>query len=119
MESQLEIANRKASGEAVRLATLNRDNAVQDARKEVRQLKAMMEERERVCRRKEEEIAELKGRRGRGGVVTRGGSAQPGVGVAQGKSPRGSRGGSPLGGVVGVGGEGMRRGGSGLRGEVV
>ncbi|KAL8858553.1 MAG: hypothetical protein Q9178_004847 [Gyalolechia marmorata] len=66
LESQLEIANRKASGEAARLATLNRDNAVQDARKEVRQLKAMMEERERVCRRKEEEIAELKGRRGRG-----------------------------------------------------
>ncbi|KAL8905089.1 MAG: hypothetical protein Q9171_006808, partial [Xanthocarpia ochracea] len=47
LESQLEIANRKASGEAARLATLNRDNAVQDARKEVRQLKAMMEERER------------------------------------------------------------------------
>ncbi|KAL8659863.1 MAG: hypothetical protein Q9226_000228, partial [Calogaya cf. arnoldii] len=46
-EAQLELANRKASGEAVRLATVNRDNAVKEARKEVRQVKAMMEERER------------------------------------------------------------------------
>ena len=75
-----------------------------------------------MVRRKEDEIAELKGRRGRGGVVTRGGSVQPQV-EGKGKgSPRGSRGASPLSGVpsgVGPGGEGMRRGGSGLRGEVV
>ncbi|KAL8799277.1 MAG: hypothetical protein Q9182_006014 [Xanthomendoza sp. 2 TL-2023] len=123
LTSELETAQRKASGEAARLAQINKDNAVKEARKENRQLKSMMEERERVCRRKEEEIVELKGRRGRGGLGTRGGSVQPGVGgggVGQGKSPRGSRGGSPLPGVgVGVGGEGMRRGGSGLRGEVV
>ncbi|KAL8729777.1 MAG: hypothetical protein Q9166_004500 [cf. Caloplaca sp. 2 TL-2023] len=120
LTSQLEVAESKASGEATRLAQINKDNAIKEARKEIRQLKTVLEERERVCRRKEEEIVELKGRRGRGGVVTRGGSVQPG-GVGQGKSPRGSRGGSPLPGVgVGVvGGEGMRRGGSGLRGEVV
>lgn len=124
LETDLAAATRKASGEAARLAALNRDNAVAEARREMRTLKTMMEERERVCRRKEEEIETLKGRRGRGvvggGVVTRGGSAQPAGGL-QGKSPRGSRGGSPLGGVVGAGagGEGMRRGGSGLRGEVV
>ncbi|KAL8749570.1 MAG: hypothetical protein Q9199_007604, partial [Rusavskia elegans] len=47
LETQLETATRKASGEAARLATVNRDNAVKDARKEIRQLKAMMEERER------------------------------------------------------------------------
>lgn len=90
----------------------------------MRHWKAQLEEREKVCRRLGEEIVELKGRRGRGGLGTRGGSVQPGVGVGvagQGKSPRGSRGGSPLPGVgVGsVGGEGMRRGGSGLRGELV
>ncbi|KAL8772797.1 MAG: hypothetical protein Q9209_002142 [Squamulea sp. 1 TL-2023] len=122
LTSQLEAANRKASGEAVRLATVNRDNAVKEAKREARQWKSMYEEREKVARREREEIETLKGRKGRGGVVTRGGSVQPGVGgvgVGQGKSPRGSRGGSPLGGVVGVGGEGMRRGGSGLRGEVV
>ncbi|KAL8998416.1 MAG: hypothetical protein Q9169_002544 [Polycauliona sp. 2 TL-2023] len=122
LESELESANRRASGQAVRLATINRDTAVKEAKKEVKQMKAMMEERDRVWRRKEEEIDMLKGRRGRasGGVVTRGGSAQPiGVVGGQGKSPRGSRGGSPLGGAGIVGGEGMRRGASGLRGEVV
>lgn len=105
---------------------MNRDNAVAEARKQVRQLKVALEERDKVCRRKEEEIETLKGRRGRGGgVVTRGGSVQPGGVAGQGKSPRGSRGGSPMAGVApgvggsGVGGEGMRRGGSGLRGEVV
>ncbi|KAI4231300.1 MAG: hypothetical protein LQ349_005701, partial [Xanthoria aureola] len=82
LETDLATATRKASGEAARLAALNRDTAVAEARREMRTLKTMMEERERVCRRKEEEIETLKGRRGRGavggGVVTRGGSAQPG-----------------------------------------
>ncbi|KAL8681372.1 MAG: hypothetical protein Q9186_002515 [Xanthomendoza sp. 1 TL-2023] len=123
LTAELETAQRKASGEAARLAQINKDNAVKEARRENRQLRSMMEERERVCRRKEEEIVELKGRRGRGGLGTRGASVQPAVSgggvVGQGKSPRGSRGGSPLAGVGGVGGEGMRRGGSGLRGEVV
>lgn len=117
LTAQLETAERKAQGEAARLAEVNKDNAVKEAKKQVRQLKVALEERDKMCRRKEEEIETLKGRRGRGGgVVTRGGSVQPGVG--QGKSPRGSRGGSPMAGV-GIGGEGMRRGGSGLRGEVV
>ncbi|KAL8711453.1 MAG: hypothetical protein Q9220_004111 [cf. Caloplaca sp. 1 TL-2023] len=126
LTSQLEIAERKAGGEAVRLATINRDTAVKDARRQVRVFKAMLEERERYVRRKEEEIVELKGRRAGKGVVTRGGSVQPGVAGGEGGkggkmgSPRGSRGGSPVvGGGGGLGGEGMRRGGSGLRGEVV
>ncbi|KAL9019527.1 MAG: hypothetical protein Q9185_003227 [Variospora sp. 1 TL-2023] len=128
LAAQLEAAERQARGEAAKLAAVNRDNAVAEARKQVRQFKVALEERDKMCRRKEEEIETLKGRRGRGGVVTRGGSVQPG-GVGQGKSPRGSRGGSPMPGVgagaapgvggAGVGGEGMRRGGSGLRGEVV
>lgn len=124
LTTSLETAERKAAGEATRLAEANRDNAVREAKKQVRQLKVALEEREKVCRRKEEEIETLKGRRGRGGVVTRGGSVQPGAlgPGGQGKSPRGSRGGSPMPGVglgMMVGGEGMRRGGSGLRGEVV
>ncbi|KAI4087609.1 MAG: hypothetical protein LQ344_006673 [Seirophora lacunosa] len=126
LSTQLETAEREARGEAAKLAAVNRDNAVAEARKQVRQLKVALEERDKVCRRKEEEIETLKGRRGRGGgVVTRGGSVQPGGVAGQGKSPRGSRGGSPMAGVApgvggsGVGGEGMRRGGSGLRGEVV
>ncbi|KAI4201351.1 MAG: hypothetical protein LQ346_002199 [Caloplaca aetnensis] len=117
--SQLEVAEQRAKGEAARLALVNQENAVKEAKQQVRQLKIALEERDKVCRRKEEEIETLKGRRGRGGVVTRGGSVQPGVGP--GKSPRGSRGGSPMPGVSaqGLGGEGMKRGGSGLRGEVV
>ncbi|KAL8929491.1 MAG: hypothetical protein Q9208_001160 [Pyrenodesmia sp. 3 TL-2023] len=119
LTSQLDSAEQKAKGEAARLALVNKDTAVKEAKQQVRQLKIALEERDKVCRRKEEEIETLKGRRGRGGVVTRGGSVQPGVG--QGKSPRGSRGGSPMPGISAqsLGGEGMRRGGSGLRGEVV
>lgn len=119
LTSQLDIAEQKAKGEAARLVLVNKDTAVKEAKQQVRQLKIALEERDKLCRRKEEEIETLKGRRGRGGVVTRGGSVQPGVG--QGKSPRGSRVGSPMPGisVQSLGGEGMRRGGSGLKGEVV
>ncbi|KAL9598688.1 MAG: hypothetical protein Q9219_004357 [cf. Caloplaca sp. 3 TL-2023] len=121
LTSRLEIAERKAKGEAARLAEVNRDNAVKEAKKQAQQLRVALEEREKAFRRKEDEIETLRGRRGRGGVVTRGGSVQPGSGgIGQGKSPRGSRGGSPMPGVgVAIGGEGMRRGGSGLRGQVV
>ncbi|KAL8969987.1 MAG: hypothetical protein Q9183_001735 [Haloplaca sp. 2 TL-2023] len=54
-----EVLTRKASGEAARLAELNQDTAVQESRKEIRQLKHAVEEREKVVRRKEDEIAEL------------------------------------------------------------
>ena len=88
-------------------------------------MKKEVRSRENLVRRKEEEIREA--RRGRGGVVTRGSSAQP---VA--RSPRGnggsaavgSRGASPAAGMVGESGSGVREGregrerGIGLRGRL-
>lgn len=92
-------------------------------RKEIENLKKEVKSRENLVRRKEDEIREV--RRGRGGVVTRGSSAQP---VA--RSPRGngggavgSRGASPAAGMVGEGSSGVREGregrerGIGLRGR--
>jgi len=70
-----------------------------ELRKEVDNLKVMVKSRERLVGRKEEQIKDLQ-QRGRGGVQTRGSSAQP-------RSPRGgSRGVSPAPGTLGGGGKG-------------
>ncbi|KAL8936752.1 MAG: hypothetical protein Q9216_004771, partial [Gyalolechia sp. 2 TL-2023] len=45
--ARLETAERKAKGEAVRLAEVNRDNAVREAKKQVQQLKVALEERDK------------------------------------------------------------------------
>ncbi|KAL8687864.1 MAG: hypothetical protein Q9218_006083, partial [Villophora microphyllina] len=55
LKAQVETLEQKASGEAARLAAINRDNAVKEARKEVRQLRLSLDEREKLCRRREEE----------------------------------------------------------------
>lgn len=101
LERELETANRKAKGEAAKLAEINIVNALKQAHDEVDRVRMEIKSRETLLRRKEEEIRDLK--RGRGGAVTRGSS----VG---GKSPRGggSRTGSP-------GPTGGKVGGSALR----
>ena len=88
--------------------------------KENSALKATLKQRQ-----KEGELVriELDGlKRGRQGVQTRGSSMQPSAAAAVGgRSPRGSRGGSPavgVGSAVGIGGVGMVRGASGLGGRL-
>lgn len=105
LERHLATMTVKASGEAARLAEVNRSSAVEQANAEVERLQLENQMFENMLRRKEEELRELK-QHGRGGVVTRGNS----VG---GKSPRGgSRAGSPAPGTPGFGG---KVGGSALR----
>lgn len=113
LSRKLEVAERQAQGEFVKMRRSVEEKALKKASSKAQMAKSQVADRDRLLRRKDEEILELKGRRGRG-VMTRQGSAQPGAGT---RSPRGSRGGSPLpgSGITQVGGEGMRRGGSGLR----
>lgn len=113
LSRKLEVAERQAQGEFVKMRRSVEAQALKKANDKAQMAKSQVADRDRLLRRKDEEILELKGRRGRG-VMTRQGSAQPGAGT---RSPRGSRGGSPLpnSGITQVGGEGMRRGGSGLR----
>ncbi|KAL8828940.1 MAG: hypothetical protein Q9170_006381, partial [Blastenia crenularia] len=47
LKSLLETAERKARGEAAHLAAVNRDNAVREAKRQVRQLKVALEERDK------------------------------------------------------------------------
>lgn len=90
LEAELTIAQRRASGEAVKLATLNQSNDNFALRTEVEHLGLEVKAREDLLRRKEEELRDLK--RGRTGVVTRGNSvggkssrgASPGTGAAGG-----------------------------------
>lgn len=103
LESELSIALRRASGEGVKLATLNRSNDNNQLRHEVQILQREVKSREDLLRRKEEELRDLK--RGRAGAVTRGNS----VG---GKSSRGASPGTGAGGHTGgkVGGSALRFG---------
>lgn len=103
LEAELTVAQRKASGEAVKLATLNQKNENVELRAEVQQLGLEVKVREDLLRRKEEELRDLK--HGRTGVVTRGNS----VG---GKSSRGASPGPGAGGYMGgkVGGSALRFG---------
>jgi chromosome segregation ATPase len=101
ISAELTMAQRKASGEAVKLATLNRNNENRDLRDEVQKLRLEVKIRDDLLRRKEEELRDLN--HGRAGYVTRGNS----VG---GKSSRGA---SP---GLGAGGHGGGKvGGSSLR----
>ncbi len=101
VSAELTVAQRKASGEAVKLATLNRNNENRNLRDEVAKLRVEVKIRDDLLRRKEEELRELN--HGRPGYVTRGNS----VG---GKSSRGA---SP---GLGAGGHGSGKvGGSSLR----
>lgn len=117
LEAELLIAQRKASGEAVKLATINQSTENSDLRDQVDLLGREVKSREDLLRRKEEELRDLK--RGRTGVVTRGNSvggkssrgASPGVGSSSG----GGSGGGYLGGGLGGGGGKGGVGGSSLR----
>lgn len=116
LEGELAIAQRKASGEAVKLATLNQSTENSALRNEIEHLGLEIKAREDLLRRKEEELRDLK--RGRTGVVTRGNSvggkssrgASPGVGAAAGGV---GVGGGFLGGGGGGGGGGAGKGGLG------
>lgn len=103
LESELIVAQRKASGEAVKLATLNQANENEHLREEVEVLQLEIKHREDHLRRIEEELRDFK--HDRRGVVTRGNS----VG---GKSSRGASPGIGAGGYVGqkVGGSALRFG---------
>lgn len=104
LEAELLIAQRKASGEAVKLATLNQSTENLALRDEIEHLGTELKAREDLLRRKEEELKDLK--RGRTGVVTRGNS----VG---GKSSRGASPGVGVGAGAGVGAGGFLAGGGG------
>ena len=95
---------RKAAGNEVKRRELANDATIKALREDLYIQEVTVKSRENLIRRKEEQIAELK--RGRGGVQTRGSSAQP-------RSPRGagSRGVSPATGMLG--GQGTK-GASGL-----
>lgn len=116
LEAELLIAQRKASGEAIKLATLNQSTENSTLRNEIEHLNLELKAREDLLRRKEEDLKDLK--RGRTGVVTRGNSvggkssrgASPGVGAAT-----GGAGGGYLGGGLGGGGGKSGVGGSSLR----
>lgn len=100
-EKQPEL-HRKAAETEQKRRELARDATIKELRKEIAIQEATVKSREKLICRKEEQIAELK--RGRGGVQTRGSSAQP-------RSPRGgSRGASPAAGMLG----GAPKGASGL-----
>lgn len=103
LESELTVAQRKANGEAVKLATLNQANENEHLREEVEILQLEIKHRDDHLRRKEEELRDLK--HDRRGVVTRGNS----VG---GKSSRGASPGIGAGGYMGgkVGGSTLRFG---------
>lgn len=109
LEAELVIAQRKASGEAVKLATRNQSTENSALQNELEHLNLEIKAREDLLRRKEEELRDLK--RGRTGVVTRGNSvggkssrgASPGVGAGAG-----------AGGYLGGAGKGIV-GGSSLR----
>lgn len=98
LETQQPDLRRRAAENKARRRELINDPTIGALRKEVCALKATVRAREDLVRRKEEQIADLK--RGRGGVQTRGSSAQP-------RSPRGgSRGASPAAGMLGGGAKG-------------
>ena len=103
LEAMNVILTQKASGEAVRLREVNNDNASTMHLARIRELEAIVEDREELLRKKEREKRER-------GVQTRSGSVQRERG-----SRAGSRAASPMPGLLGVGvGVGDKRG-SGLR----
>lgn len=94
---QPELLRKAAENEIKRKERMN-DATIKALQKEVLIQKATVKSRDKLIRRKEEQIAELK--RGRGGVQTRGSSVQP-------RSPRGgSRGASPAACMLGGGAKG-------------
>lgn len=110
LERQLAVAERKAKGEATRLAQINQSEELRQALSTVERQSLELVSRERLLQKQAEDLKEFKDfKRGRGGVVTRGSSVQA-------KSPRGgSRAGSPgVGGSSAYGG-GSKVGSSGLR----